>query len=83
MVWGNFPACIAALAPHWRAHGLPALHGEECDGQLVLTDGATRLTLSPPDMCAAVWGAAEAPSLPAEWQPALPLPLCPYGLDFI
>lgn len=83
LVWGNFTACVAALANYWQACGIPALHAKETAAELLLTDGTHTVRLSPPAMCAAVWGAPDAPALPPAWQSAFPLPLCPYGLDFI
>ncbi|MCX7848287.1 MAG: GNAT family N-acetyltransferase [bacterium] len=83
LLWSDFSSAMASLLPHCNAHAVPPLHGEQLLNGLALTDRSVRAVLSPSEMCAALWGAPDAPALPLPWQSAFPLPLCPYGLDFI
>jgi predicted N-acetyltransferase YhbS len=79
----DFPLVIRALLPYWRTHGLENLQAGQDGNTCLLTDTVDAVTLDAPAMVEFLWGAPDAPAPPVRWQAALPLPLCPYGLDFI
>jgi hypothetical protein len=86
LLWTDFPAVVDQLRPYWTQHGLEHMSGSVDGDMLVLSDGADSVTLPAPEMIEFFWGVPDQdsfPSVPARWRAAVPVPLCPYGLDFI
>ena len=83
LLWVDFERCVEELRAYWESHDLPRMRGYEADGVCVLSDGYQKVALPPTEMLEFFWGGPPRAPVPNEWTNAIPVPLCPYGLDFI
>jgi GNAT superfamily N-acetyltransferase len=86
LLWTDFPGVVDALQPYWKQHGLERMSGCVDGEMLVLSDGKDAVELAAPEMTQFFWGVPDnesLPPVPERWRGAVPVPMRPYGLDFI